>query len=772
MPYRTIWPDETPARGPEARATDAPQSPAGAPPEPWGETRVIGKPIARVDAYERVSGSAVYSLDVSLPGMLHAAVVRCPHAHAQVRRIDASNATSMPGVRAVITGDTPGAKIPWHEGPGGPTSLLFDPHCRHEGEEVAAVVAETRQQAYDAMRAILVDYEELPFVVDLEHALDAGAPAVHDGGNRQGKPVVASRGDVGKGFAEADVVLERMYRTPCEIHTTMEVHGSVAQWEGPRLTVWDTNQGVHDLRNALAESLGLPLTNVRVICHYMGGGFGSKLDLGKYTVIAALLARITARPVKLFVTREESFLCVGNRPAHVLTLKAGVKKDGTLTALQLTGLGAVGAYPSGATTAFQVSDLYLCPNVRTEETQVYIHAGQARAMRAPGFPQCSWALEQMMDDLASAIGMDPIALRLKNVPSVSQARRNQPYTSTGLARCLREGAEAFGWATARARPRAAGPVVRGVGVAAAMWGYAGDPRGSAIVKYFADGSVSLCLGASDIGTGTKTVMAMVVAEELGVDLDRIQIDHADTGTTPYAVASGGSQTVLVNAPAVRAAALDVRRQLLELAAVQLKTAESALRLEGRTISGGPSPLDIKELQGLQRQNVIVGVGRRGPHPPGKVALPFAAQFAEVEVDQRTGEVRVVRMLGAHDSGRPMSLLTYENQVFGGMTMGIGFGLMERRVLDRQTGKMVNANWHDYRIPTAMDVPADLTCLPIDPHDTECNSVGAKGLGEPATIPTAAAIANAVFHATGIRVTETPINPTQLARLLAARAKKG
>jgi xanthine dehydrogenase YagR molybdenum-binding subunit len=301
-----------------------------------------------------------------------------------------------------------------------------------------------------------------------------------------------------------------------------------------------------------------------------------------------------------------------------------------------------------------------------------------------------------------------------------------------------------------------------------MWGYAGNPTGTVIVKYFADGSVNLCMGASDIGTGTKTVMAMVVAEELGVPLDRIQIDHADTGTTPYAVASGGSQTVLVNAPAVRAAAMDARRQLLELAAAQLEAPAAALELrDGRVVVKDAPERKVAagDLRALQRQQVIVGVGRRAPHPAGKVALPFVAQFAEVEVDTRTGEVRVLRLLGAHDSGRPMNRLTFENQVIGGVTMGIGFAMTEGRVLDRQTGRMVNANWHDYKLPTALDVPRELACLPIDPHDTECNSVGAKGLGEPATIPTAAAIANAVFAATGVRLTDMPVNPTQLVRKL-------
>jgi xanthine dehydrogenase YagR molybdenum-binding subunit len=581
------------------------------------------------------------------------------------------------------------------------------------------------------------------------------------------------RGDVEQGFAEADHVLEETYRTPCEIHSPLELHGSVARWDGDRLTVWDSTQGVFGVQEQLARCLELPLSHVRVIGPYMGGGFGSKLELGKYTVIAALLARQTGQPVKLFLTREESFLVAGNRPANTLTLKAGVKADGTLTALQLTGVGSSGAYPAGSGTGYQVADLYACPNVRIVETDAYINAGRARPMRAPGFPQCSWALEQMMDALAERIGMDPVALRLRNVASVSQRRGGQPYTSTGLARCLDAGAQAFGWQEARCRAKTDGPIVRGVGVAACMWGYGGQPVSTAIVKCHADGSCDLTLGASDIGTGTKTVMAMVVAEELGVPVERIRIEHADTATTPYAVPSGGSQTVLVNAPAVRAAAADVRRQVLELASGQLGCPLETLALrDGAVIGPDGARLALKDLKGLQQQRVLVGVGRRHPHPEGKVALPFAAQFAEVEVDTRTGEVRVLRLLGAHDSGRVMNRLTYDNQVFGGMAMGLGFAMTEARILDPATGRMLNANWSDYRIPTAGDVPAEPECLPVDPGDAECNSVGAKGLGEPATIPTAAAIANAVYHATGIRVTEPSIDPIQMVRRLAERRGRG
>lgn len=743
--------------------------------KPWTDTAAVGKPAPRVDAFERVTGTAVYSLDLQLPGMLHAAIVRCPHAHARVRRVDMEEARKMPGVRAVLTADSPGAKIPWYDGDKGPVSTLFDPHCRYEGDEVAAVAADTETQAREAARAVVVEYEELPFVLDPVEAVKPGAPQVLGPGNRAGAPEVYNRGDVKRGFADADTVIEQEFSTSCQLHVPMEVHGSVTQWEGNHLTVWDTTQGVFDIQHSLAQSLKLPQSSVRVISHYMGGGFGSKLELGKYTVIAALLARRTGKPVKLFLSREETFLCVGNRPANRIRVKAGVKKDGTLTALDATLTGVCGAYPDGATSGYLLMDLYRCANVHVEESTVHIHAGRSRAFRAPGFPQCAWALEQTMDMLAEKIGLDPVELRLKNLSPVSQLRGDIPYTSNGLDRCLTEGAAKFGWAEARRRPRSEGAIVRGVGMAAGMWGWEGDPQSTVFVKLFSDGSVNLNMGASDLGTGMKTVAALIVSEELGVPADRIQIENADTGTTQYTPGSGGSQTTLVNSPAIRAAAEDVRRLLIELAAVEMKCPADELSMGGGRVFRTSKPDEgkaIAELKSLEQRQVLVGIGRRAPHPVGKIPLPFCTNFAEVEVNLRTGEIRVLRLLGGHDSGRVMSLLTYENQVFGGMLMGLGLSLTEQRVLDRQKGRMVNANWHDYKIPTALDVPLESTCVPIDPHDTECNTTGTKGLGEPATITTAAAIANAIYHATGIRVTEAPVTPARMLRLIAANRQKG
>jgi CO/xanthine dehydrogenase Mo-binding subunit len=749
--------------------------------QPWGKTEVIGEPLPRVDAYERVSGSAVYPSDIMLPNMLYAAIAGCPHPHAVVQNVDTSPAEEMPGVRAIITGSSPESDLSWVYSNDMKTRL-FDPNCRFEGEAVAAVAADTIYQAWDAVRAIKVTYTILPFVTDELKALATDSPAVHTGGNKV-KTEKYSRGDVEKGFAEADVVLEESYRTECELHTPTELHGCVARWEGDRLTIWQSTQGVYSIQARVAEIMGLPLSKVRVIGHYMGGGFGSKLQADKSTIIAAVLAKKAARPVKLFLTREETLLAAGNRPPASMRLKAGVKLDGTLTALDFSCTGTGGSYPAGGTSLVDwlVKDLYLCPNVRTETTDVYINAGPARPFRAPGHPQCSWALEQMLDSLAERIGMDPVDLRLKNIPSYSQGRPgNPPYTTTGLRECLIEGAKAFGWREARnknAETKDSGHLRRGVGMASALWfAGGGGPPSTVIVKLFSDGSVSLNMGASDIGTGTKTIMAMVISEELGVKPEVIQIEHADTGTTQYATPSGGSKTVPTESPAVRAAAVNVKQQLFALAAEDLKTDVSSLTLRADAVVSKKDParqIKIKDISGVKKRGVIVGVGYRGPNPVGKVVNPFAAQFCEVEINIKSGEVRILRFLGAHDSGRVMNRLTFDCQVFGGITMGIGFGMTEARILDHnQTGKMVNRNWHDYKIPTAMDVPADMVSLPIEPDEREANTTGAKGLGEPVTIPTAAAIANAVCNAIGVRITGTPINPLQLCNALAVLRKEG
>ncbi len=743
----------------------------GDPPTFWTKTDLIGKPLPRVDAYERVSGSAIYPSDILLPNMLYGAIVRCPHPHAQVQSIDTSGAEKLAGVRGIISGDSLEVQgIKWRYNK--EQTPLFDPHCRFEGEAVAAVVADSWYQAADAVRAIKVNYEVLPFVVNHEKANRHSTVKVRKGGNVIGEEKYR-RGDVQRGFAEADVVLEETYRTSCELHTPMELHGCVANWDRDRLTIWESTQGVYSVQSNVAEALNLPLSKVRAIGHYMGGGFGSKLWPGKYTVICALLAKKAARPVKLLLTREETYLCVGNRPANTMHLKGGIKKDGTLTALQFDCSGPSGAYPAGGAQLVDwlVRDLYQCDNVETRATDLLIHAGPARPFRAPGHPQGAWALEQMIDSLAQKIGMDPVQLRIKNIPLKSQARNGTPaYTTTGLRRCLEEGAKQFQWQETLQRIKTFNAqeshIKRGAGSAACLWIVgSGGPPSTVIIKLYKDGSINLNMGASDIGTGTKTIMALVAAEELGVNPGIIQIEHADTATTQFATPSGGSKTVPTEAPTVRNAAIALKQELLGMAAEDLGVDQDELTYMGDeivSIRDAAKKIKITDVSMLQKRGEVIGVGYRGPNIDIKVVNPFAAQFCELEVNTLTGETRILRFLGVHDSGRVMNRLTFDNQVYGGIVMGIGFGLTEFRQLDEgQTGKLCNRNWHDYKLPTALDVPQETISLPIEIDDPESNNTGAKGLGEPVTIPTAAAIANALYMATGIRFTKAPVLPMDI-----------
>ncbi len=759
-----------------------PETPVqGQDPQPWKDTRIIGKALPRIDAYDRVSGAAIYPSDLILPQMIYGALLGSPHANARITRLDTSKAQKMPGVFAVIPGMAEWTNIDWsYRGKG--KSKLFDKNCRFEGDAVAAVAADTPYHAQDALKAIEVEYEVLPFVSNQQKAQEPNAPKVHDDGNVIGKPEVYERGDINKGFSEADYVIEDEYSTMALLHTPMELHGCVAKWDGNQLTIWESTQGVFAIQEEMAKALKIPLSKVRVINPYMGGGFGSKLQAGKYTACAAILAKLSGRPVKMFLTREQTLLSTGNRPANVMKLKAGINKDGTLTALEFTGTGESGAYQSGGISLldFQIKELYTCPNVKCTSTDFYVNAGPARPFRAPGHPQASWALEQMLDSLAVAANLDPVELRLKNIPKFSQSSSgNPPYTSSGLTECIQEGAKSFGWVERRSALKSPqeGRFRTGVGMASCLWFMGGGrPPSTVVVRLFSDGSANLNMGASDLGTGTRTIMSMIVAEELGLKPDKIQIESADTGTTQFTPPSGGSKTVPSDGPATRAAAVHVKQQLLEMAGQDMNMKPDELSIIAGRVQSKADPakgIKISDISTLKSRGVIVGVGYKKPNPPGKAINPFCAQFCEVKVDTLTGEVELTRFLSTNDSGRVMNRLTYDNQVYGGIIMGIGFGLTENRVLDaNQTGKLCNKNLYDYKLPTMLDVPVEMTSVPIDPHDTEANSIGAKGLGEPVTIPTAAAIANAVYNATGIRVTSTPISPPQLCKLLAEKKRKG
>lgn len=749
-------------------------------PAPWSEDTdlaVLGQPLPRVDGAEKVSGRAKYTHDINLPHMLWMKTLRSPYPHARIRHLDTSRAEALPGVKLVLTPEDV-ADFPWYGG----RSKLLDTTVRFVGDEVAAVVAVDEHTAADAIHLIEVDYEELPFVLDPEQALEEGAPAIHEGGNLMGGRVrTYSRGEIDRGFAEADYVVEATFRSPCQMHVPLETHGSVAQWNGDKLTVWDSTQAVHPNRQSLAEALGIPVADVRVICLYSGGGFGSKLWLNKYTLLAALAARRLGRPVKVTLDREEESHSMGNRPHNVMTVRAGCKQDGTLTALYLKSIGAVGAYPAGAGSGTPVREIYKCPNVKTDEYYVHINADPGRPHRAPGHVQGTWALEQILDMLAKKCGLDPLEFRLRNYSDTDQVN-NRPYSTKGLREAYEKGAEKFGWHDRAARKTSSrGPKKRGFGLATQIWGGAGGPPGHAIVELFPDGTATVFSGCQDIGTATRTSMIQVAAEELGLPAAKVRCVMGDTQATPYGFVSGGSRTTPSQAPAVRMAAAEVKRKLLRLAAQQMELSAERLATRNGYVFDRQNPTTRKPIAevaaGLLHsfsawsdnpKQTLIGTGWRGPNPEGLSVNSWGAQFAEVEVDTETGEIRVLRIVAAHEVGRVVNPLTATSQIEGGVTQGLGFALFEERVLNKDSGRIVNANLHDYKIPTPLDIP-EIEAVLVDMPDERANSVGVKGLGEPPIIPTAGAIANAVADAIGVHVLEAPITP---ARVLEALEKGG
>jgi xanthine dehydrogenase YagR molybdenum-binding subunit len=500
------------------------------------ELGIVGKPQPRIEAWDKVSGRARYAGDMQLPGQLYARILRSPHPHARVVGVDTSRAEALSGVHAVLSRSN-APEISWYE-----TSQLFPEEARFAGEEVAAVAAESDEVARDALRLIDVQYEPLPFALDLENG-------------ERGEPQVEERGDIAAGLRDADVVLEATYSTQTALHNCMEPHGCTAVWEGDELTLYESTQGVFDVRDEIAEKLGLPKERVRVVTQHMGGGFGSKQIAWKHSVIAALLARRAGRPVQLMLDRKAENLAVGNRNATRQHVRLAAKRDGTLTAIDVRVLVNQGAYTAGGEASDVIGTyltLYRCANVRAEQVQVITNTGPAVAFRAPGHAEATFALESAMDELARKLGLDPIELRLRNYTTVDQ-RKGKPYTSPeSLRRCYEQ---LRGFLRAKSASPAGTVKKRGIGVAAHDWmGGAGHPPAGVRVKLNADGSALLVLGAQDIGTGTRTALAQIAAEELGVPLDKVSVSLGDTRGTPRGPTSAGSATLASLAPAVIQAA--------------------------------------------------------------------------------------------------------------------------------------------------------------------------------------------------------------------------
>ncbi len=788
--------------------------PSGAPPQ-WGDNAglsQVGRRTPRLDGVDKVTGRARYAFDVQRKGMLHGRVLRSPHPSARIRSIDTSAAEAMEGVKAVhILAHllSSADEVDEVAEPGPKKKARTYPRVRYAGQPIAAVAATSAARATEALGKIRVDYEVLPFVVDPDDALKPEAPLVF------GKPVrmagSAGGGGVGavlpqngnvrgpkKGSAPAQdpakardaveaalksakataaVVVQQTYRTQVQTHSALETHGLVAEW-GPgndELTVWASTQGLYSVRDELAEVLEIPQSKIRVIMDFCGGGFGAKFGAGNYGVLAAHLARKAKAPVRIFLDRHEEHLGVGNRPGSEQTVTVAAGKDGKLLALRVTGWGSGGA-GAGAGFAGPVQNLYACPAVYTEESDVFTHTGPLAAFRAPGHPQGAFALEQAIDELAERLGMDPLIVR----------ERNDPHPTRKVER--QRGAQMIAWA--KRHPAGKGPregtdgaIRRGVGMAQGVWYHLISLNSHAEVRIHKDGAVELLVGVQDIGGGIRTPMAQVVAEELGLSTAAIQVTLGDTRLPP-GPASGGSVTTASITPAVRDAAYAARQALCRELAAVLSVDAAAVGLTGGKVSvvgtGGKSELSWKQAAGKMRKDSVSGTGERrldyggflrGPlgKPPDQRGVGYGqlggVQFAEVTVDTITGVVRVERVVAAQDCGRPMNPMLTESQIKGGVIQGVSYALFEERRFDRRTGLLLNGNLEQYKIAGSKDTPRIDVVLLEELRGR--SSTDAAGIGEPATVPTAAAVANAVYNAIGVRVRELPITPARVLAALAA-----
>jgi xanthine dehydrogenase YagR molybdenum-binding subunit len=712
---------------------------------PDGPLSVVGRDAVRQDASERVRGEARFTADIQLPGMLHTAVLRSPHAHARVKKIDLAPALALPGVHAALA-------------PGDAKGLEGEPgYC---GAAVAAVAADTFGQARRAVAAIAVEWEVLEAVLD-----------PHEAVRREQFTMPSStyeRGDFAKALESADVVIESTYRTSVVLHNSMETHQSVCEWVGDTLNVYISTQYIWGVRSAVAAELGIPGDKVRVVCEYMGGGFGSKNDPGEYTFVAAELAKRTGRPVRCALTRREENTAAGNRNLTIQKLTVGARSDGTIVALGGEFINGVGWSGWSAMTDGPMQMLYACDNVRTVRHGAKINMPPMKAFRAPGFVEGTFGLECLIDELAVKLELDPLELRRKNY---ANANDDTPYSSKNLMECY-DLARKHWDRRDEVRARSTGTWKHGVGMASQIWFGGGGPPSYAWTRVSSDGRVTVVTAMQDIGTGTRTAMAQIAAEELGVSLDRVTVVLGDSARGPYATLSAGSSTTPSVGPAVRAAAADAKRQIIEIAAQRYDVEERVLDIKDGllTSADGNVSTTLEQLLEILENSQILGKGGRGPNPAGMSVLTFGVQVVEVAVDVETGEVRVERVAAAHDVGRIINSLGARSQVEGGIIQGIGHTLFEQRLHDPETGRILTTSLDAYRMPTIADIP-EIVCEFVDKPDAHLTNLGSKGLGEPPIVPLAAAVANAIRDATGADVHELPITREEMLRALEAAKQK-
>ena len=715
---------------------------------PIGPMNTVGHNVPRIDAYERVTGRATYTGDVRLPGMLYARVLRSPHPHARIRSVDVSRAEALPGVRAVITHET--HRVVYSSGSiaGGRQyndaakditknrRYMFDNPVRFVGQPVAAVAAVNRHVAEEALGLIEIDYEELPFVLDPEEALQPGAPPIWPEGNlalnaaNEARPAGGRGGNPEAGFQAADQVFEDRYTTAFVQDAQMEPRSALAHWEGDKLILHTPTQGISNCRHDNARDLGLDDHQVQIICKYMGGGFGDKNGSYYFDLIAAMLAKEADAPVLLELTRKDDWLGTHGRWHTVQDFKVGVKQDGTVTAIQLHAYSGMGPYlrRSGGIGG---TDAYACPNVERVIYPVHTNRMVSGNFRAPSDPQGYFAIQSMMDDIAYRVGVDPVDFALKNMRRPTE---EDPFTNYSLEECIERGLELFDWENSRREEPGSdpGPVKRGAGMAFMMFRSGVGPS-SAIVRVDAEERYTLFVGVTDIGPGAKTTMALIAAEELDVPLSQVEVVWGDTDRCPYSVGESGSRTTTMTGYAVVEAARDLKTQIAE-----------------RGMPWG--------------DDVLIASATPTPSTEGKRRMVFGAHFVEVEADVQLGHVRITKYVAVHESGRILNPLPAKDQIRGAVLQGVGQALHEDLLYDARNGQPLTAGYYGARHLTHLDAPEiEVTFIETDDG---YGPYGAKTVGEAGIILAPAAVANAIFNAIGHRMKDLPITREKILGALA------
>ncbi len=726
-------------------------------------------PLDRVDGPLKVTGRARYASDQPFAGLVHAVLIQSTIARGRIATMETASAESAPGVLAVLTHrNAPKLHQP---PPGGlgptPPLQLQDDRILYNGQHIGVIVAETFEQALYAASLVRVTYAEEPAHTSLDEAMAGGAEAIEKATPDRGAPQVA--------LAAAAVRVDETYTTPDETNNPLGPFATVAQWSGDNLTVYDTTQWVQNVRDALAAAFKLPQENVRVEAPFVGGAFGAGLRVWPHVPLAALAARVVGRPVKLVLTRAQMFTSIGYRPQTVQHVALGATGDGHLSAIvhEVTSPNAqYYDYESEGESLTHASRiLYTCPHVHTNYRRIRLDVLSPTSMRAPGDVTGQFALESAMDELAVALGVDPIALRLRNL-AASDQEKGLPWSSNSLRECFAQGAARFGWERRTPAPRSMrdGRMLVGMGMAAATYPTRRGKAG-ATVRVLADGTAIVRSSATDIGPGTYTALTTVAAATLGLDPKQVRVELADS-TLPQAPAQGGSQTMATVGSVVQMAAQAARDELL---AHTLDDPQSPLRdytpeqisaADGRFFATHAPSVGETYADILERQNLpMIEVQREsGPGDEAKQYSmnAFGAQFAEVQIDPDLGEIRVMRLVAALGVGRIISPKTARSQIIGGIVGGVGMALLERTIRDHPSGRVANANLADYLIPVNADI-REVETLFVEEDDPHVNPLGAKGVGEIGIVGTAAAIANAVYHATGVRVRDLPILPEKVLR---------